>query len=150
MNKKTIAAGAAAVAIAGTIGLAGTASADSQCGPGATAKVHYENRVNPQTGKTERAKITECPDVVVSGGQGTSISSVTPGVGVDFRDDNGNRTSSGLSNQDQFEYLNAKKPGKNGDGTLIKVKQITKGKGGWGSMYIGWIPVKYTQIPSMF
>lgn len=78
------------------------------------------------------------------------ISAVTPSQGVTLRDKNGNRTGSGLSNQDQFEWLGGKKPGKNGDGVLIEVKQITQGKGGWGSDYIGWIPVKYTQAPQMF
>ena len=79
-----------------------------------------------------------------------TVSSVTPSVGVDFRDDHGNRTSSGLSNRDQFEYLNARRQGRSGDGMLIKVRQITHGKGGWGPLYTGWIPVKYTQLPSMF
>jgi hypothetical protein len=79
-----------------------------------------------------------------------TTSAVTPAVGVDFRDDHGNRTTSGISNRDQFEYLGVQREGKNGDGTLIKVRQLTNGRGGWGKLYTGWIPVKYTQLPSMF
>jgi hypothetical protein len=82
---------------------------------------------------------------------GTNVrSSVTPSGGVDFRDKNGNRTGSGMSNQDQFVWLGSKKPGKNGDGMLIEVEQVTHGKGGWGPLYKGWIPVKFTQAPQMF
>ncbi|QBZ71918.1 hypothetical protein SEA_KRADAL_19 [Streptomyces phage Kradal] len=150
MNKKTIAAGAAAVAIASTIGLAGTASADSQCGPGATAKVHYENRVNPQTGKTERAKITECPDVKVSGDQGITTSAPAAGTGgLIFRDANGRDLGSGIGEEDQFEWYGQKKT--LADGTvLIYVKQSTRGGGGWGSLYSGWVRAQFTQAPVLF
>ena len=81
--------------------------------------------------------------------RGTGVTSAVT-VDVDFRDTNGNRTNSGISTQDQFEWLGGKKQGKGGDGTLIEVKQITHGKGGWGPAYKGWIPVKFTQIPGMF
>lgn len=95
------------------------------------------------------AKVQGYPDQ--SSSSGTNIrSSITPAGGVDFRDSRGNRTGSGISNEDQFEWLGGKKPGKNGDGTLIEVKQVTHGKGGWGPLYQGWIPVKFTQLPSMF
>jgi hypothetical protein len=81
--------------------------------------------------------------------QGTgTISAVT--VDVDFRNGDGERTNSGISTEDQFEWLGGKKPGRDGDGELIEVRQITQGKGGWGPLYQGWIPVKYTQIPQMF
>lgn len=91
------------------------------------------------------AKVTTAPDE--STGTGT-ISAVT--VNVSFRDEGGNKTGSGISTEDQFQWLGQKKPGKNGDGTLIKVKQITHGKGGWGPLYEGWIPVKFTQAPALF
>lgn len=136
MNKKTIAVGAAAAAIAGTIALGGAASA-ADCPAGQQMTVRGCGTV------------TTYPDETRSSETGTS-SFVTPAVGVDFRDDNGNRTSSGLSNQDQFVWLGGKKPGKNGDGTLIQVKQTTHGKGGWGSLYIGWVPLKYVSGPEMF
>ncbi|MFE0472539.1 hypothetical protein ACFW2V_13085 [Streptomyces sp. NPDC058947] len=93
------------------------------------------------------AKVTDYEDETVQQGTG-SHSAVT--VDVTFRDDQGNRTTSGMSSQDQFEWLGGKKPGKNGDGMLIEVKQISRGKGGWGPLYQGWIPVKYTHIPRMF
>lgn len=109
------------------------------------------------------ASAASCPSgqVAIAGGCGTVVGtlpdqshgttgSVVPEVGVDFRDEHGHRTGSGLSNQDQFRYLDQKKDGLNGDGTLIKVRQTTKGKGGWGELYEGWIPVKYTQLPKMF
>jgi hypothetical protein len=93
------------------------------------------------------AVVKTAPDETIRRGTGT-ISATT--VAVTFRDENGNRTDSGLGAEDQFEWLGGRKPGKNGDGQLIEVKQITTGKGGWGSLYQGWIPAKYTQIPSMF
>lgn len=92
------------------------------------------------------AVVTTAPDEVK---QGTNVNSAVT-VDVDFRDAQGNRTSSGMGNEDQFQWLGGKKPGKNGDGALIQVRQLTRGQGGWGPLYEGWIPVKYTQIPSMF
>jgi hypothetical protein len=142
MNKKTIAAGAAAAALAGTIALGGTAAADS-CKPGQVQTAYG------------------CGDVTgeIKGEQGspTGIRSfVTPAVGVDFRDEDGNKTGSGFYPANSFEYLGKKKQGKNGDGVLILVRQETKQdsptvvQSGYGTIYKGWIPVKYTQIPSMF
>lgn len=142
MNKKTIAAGAAAAALAGTIALGGTAAADS-CKPGQVQTAYG------------------CGDVTgeVKGEQGKSTgirSFVTPAVGVDFRDEDGNKTGSGFYPANSFEYLGKKKQGKNGDGVLILVRQETKQdsptvvQSGYGTIYKGWIPVKYTQIPSMF
>lgn len=95
------------------------------------------------------ATVTNAPDVTVDKGYG-SISRVTPSGGVDFRDEDRNRTDSGLSPQDRFQYVGQKVEGKNGDGPLILVKQLTKGKGGWGPRYLGWIPIKYTENPSLF
>lgn len=113
------------------------------------------------------ASATTCAkDQVVIGGQCGTVTStlpdetrgsrITTGIrqdmttGVTFRDDNGNRTSSGMAVKDQFNFLGPKKMGRNGDGMLVKVKQITKGQGGWGDLYIGWIPVKYTMAPQLF
>lgn len=143
MNKKTIAAGAAAAAIAGTIALGGTASA-TDCKPG-QLKTAYG-----------------CGDVTgeIKGEQGHptgTTSFVTPSVGVDFRDELGRKTGSGFYPANGFEYLGRKKHGINGDGTLILVRQMTRAKdgpsvtqSGYGTLYMGWIPVKYTQLPSMF
>lgn len=142
MNKTSIAAGAAAIALTGSLALAGTASADS-CKPG-QVKTAYG-----------------CGDVTgeIKGEQGKSTgirSFVTPAVGVDFRDEDGNKTGSGFYPANSFEYLGKKKQGKNGDGVLILVRQETKQdspmvvQSSYGTLYKGWIPVKYTQIPSMF
>lgn len=142
MNKKTIAAGAAAAALAGSIAFAGTAAA-VDCKPG-QVKV-----------------MGQCGDVTgeIKGEQGveTGITSfVTPAVGVDFRDESGNKTGSGFYPVNAFEYLGKKKQGKNGDGTLILVRQLTREdpgsitQSGYGSLYKGWIPVKYTQAPELF
>jgi hypothetical protein len=142
VNKKTIAAGAAAAALAGTLVMGGTAAA-SDCKPG-------------------QVKIMgQCGDVTgeIKGEQGveTGINSfVTPAVGVDFRDENGNKTGSGFYPVNAFEYLGKKKQGINGDGTLILVRQLTRQdpgtvvQSGYGSLYRGWIPVKYTQAPELF
>lgn len=143
MNKKTIATTAAAAALAGTVALGGVASASS-CPSGQVKTAYGCGQV---TGE-------------IKGEQGhpTGISSfVTPAVGVDFRDENGNKTGSGFYPANAFEYLGKKKHGKNGDGTLILVRQMTKAQdgasitqSGYGNLYKGWIPAKYTQIPSMF
>lgn len=142
MNKKTIATTAAAAALAGTVALGGAASASS-CPSGQVKTAYGCGQV---TGE-------------IKGEQGhpTGITSfVTPAVGVDFRDENGNKTGSGFYPANAFEYLGKKKHGKNGDGTLILVRQLTRHDGpgitqsGYGSLYKGWIPAKYTQAPSMF
>jgi len=142
MNKKTIAAGAAAAALAGTIALGGAAAA-SDCKPG---QVKIAGGCGNVTGEIKGEQ-----------GRSTGITSfVTPAVGVDFRDENGNKTGSGFYPANAFEYLGKKKHGKNGDGTLILVRQLTRQDGpgitqsGYGNLYKGWIPVKYTQAPSMF
>lgn len=93
------------------------------------------------------ATVTHHPDE--ENRRDTGITSAVT-VNVSFRDNHGNKTDSGISTEDQFKWLGGKKLGKNGDGMLIEVEQTTEGKGGWGSLYQGWIPVKYTQIPSMF
>jgi hypothetical protein len=93
------------------------------------------------------AKVVEYEGEEVRRGTGTTSG---PTVSVAFRDEHGNRTGSGMSASDQFEWLGGKKMGKDGDGMLIEVRQLTKGRGGWGDRYTGWIPVKYTQIPAMF
>jgi hypothetical protein len=142
MNKKTIAAGAAAAALAGTIALGGSAAA-SDCKPG---QVKIMGQCGNVTGEIKGEQ-----------GRHTGISSfVTPTVGVDFRDEAGNKTGSGFYPANAFEYLGRKKQGKNGDGTLILVRQLTKAddgtvtQSGYGSLYKGWIPVKYTQAPGLF
>lgn len=152
MNKKTAAASlAATVALTGTLFvLSPAAQAAGPCPSGQKAVVSYEQRHNPVSGKTERATITECKPEVTGDGRAGAVSSVKPAVGVDFRDDEGNRTASGLSPRDEFQYMGMKREGKNGDGTLILVKQLTQGKGGWGPVYFAWIPVKYTVDPSLF
>jgi hypothetical protein len=152
MNKKTIAAGAAAAALAGTIALGGSAVADSSCGPGATATVHYENVKNPVTGTTEREKITECPDMKVSNGSGVGVttSSPAPGTGgLIFRDENGRDLGSGMGESDQFEWMGRKATAPNGT-KLIYVKQTTRGVGGWGSLYEGWVRAQFTMAPQFF
>lgn len=152
MNKKTTAASvAAAVALTGSLFvLAPSATAAGPCKAGEKVVISYEQRYNPTNGKTERAKITECKSEITGNGQAGAISSVKPAVGVDFRDDEGNRTASGLSPRDEFQFMGMKREGKNGDGTLILVKQLTEGKGGWGPVYFAWIPVKYTVDPTLF
>ncbi|WGV35718.1 hypothetical protein SEA_FRANKENWEENIE_24 [Streptomyces phage Frankenweenie] len=152
MNKKTIAAGAAAVALTGSLAFAGTAAADSTCGPGAEAKVTYEMVTNPQTGKKERAKVTTCPDVTIkkeSGGE-RYANAPAPGTGgLIFRDQNGRDLGSGMGEGDTFQYLDRKTT--TADGTkLIYVKQITKGNGGWGNLYQGWVRQQFVGVPSAY
>jgi hypothetical protein len=150
-HAKRAAATAATAAIIATAGVAGatSASAADNCPPGQEQVAAF--------GKTQCGTVTEIPDppnqnqTGETGGQADSTtSSVTPSVGVILRDDNGALTTSGLSNRDQFEYLGEKMDGKHGDGTLIKIRQTSTGMGGWGELREGWIPVKYTQLPTMF
>ncbi len=149
MDKNILRAGFVAVVLMGGLLVTTTAAtADTACGPGGEAEVTQETVRNPVTGAMELGTVTTCPDVTTF--RTTVISSVTPAVGVDFRNDDGDRTASGLSSHDQFRFLHLTKEGKGGDGLLIKVRQTTQGKGGWGPLYEGWIPAKYTQIPSMF
>lgn len=136
-TRNALAAGFVTVALAGGLLVAAPAALAASCETGRTKEVTI---TNPVTGREETGTVTECP---TGAKVGSVIGFVTPAVGVDFRDDNGNRTASGMSPYDQFQYLGQTKAGKNGDGTLIKVRQLTKGKGGWGSLYEGWIPVKY-------
>lgn len=150
MNKKTIAAGAAATALAGSLVFAGTASADSTCGPGATAKVSKQMVKEPGTGKMKMGTVTECPDTKVTGEAERYANAPAPGTGgLIFRDKNGNDLGSGMGEGDTFQYLNQKTT--TADGTkLIYVEQITKGNGGWGSLYKGWVRQQYIGIPSAY
>lgn len=134
-----IAAGKLALAAAGAIVAGGTALGVNTAG-GCPA--------GQETTIFGCAKVTNAPDE--RGAGYGKVSSVTPSGGVDFRDVNGDRTSSGLSPADRFQYVGQKRKGKNGDGPLILVKQLTHGKGGWGPLYLAWIPVKYTADPTSF
>ncbi|MER6605754.1 hypothetical protein ABT282_07515 [Streptomyces sp. NPDC000927] len=145
-TKRAAAVTAAAVAITGSA-LVTSASADSACGPGVEAKVSQRMVHNPASGKREMGTVTECPDTSTRSTGGT-ISSITPSEGVDFRNNNGFKTGSGLSNRDRFRYLGETRTF-NGE-VMIRVKQITSGMGGYGSLYEGWIPVRFTANPSMF
>lgn len=131
MNKKTIAAGAAAVALTGTLALGGTASA-ADCG---SSQVSTAYGCGSVSGDNE--------------GVGTTTSSPAAGTGgLIFRDQNGNDLGSGLGERDQFEWHGDKRVV---DGTvLIFVKQMTTGGGGWGSLYSGWVKAEFTQAPSIF
>ncbi|MCP9209510.1 hypothetical protein [Streptomyces cucumeris] len=130
MNKSTaLKAAAASAVLAGSLAIGAPAASAAGCPEG-------QVKTSMGCGKTSKGT--------------NSISSVTPAVGVDFRDASGNRTSSGLSNSDQFEWLGGKMTGKGDDGMLIEVRQVTHDMGGWGPLYQGWIPVKYTQLPGMW
>lgn len=133
MNKKTIAAGAAAAAIAGTIALGGVASA-ADC-PAGQEMTQFGCGV-----------VKDYPSDEI----GSTESGPAPGTGgLIFRDKDGRDLGSGMGENDRFEW-NGKKA-VTADGTkLIYVKQVTHGHGGWGSLYSGWVRQKFTQIPSMF
>lgn len=135
-KKNAAAASLAAVSLAGGLLAAAPAASAAPC-DGQSVSVSV---TDPATGDKRQGTATSCTE---AGQIGSVIGFVTPAVGVDFRDDNGNRTTSGLSPRDQFKYLGQRKVGINGDGTLIKVRQITQGMGGWGDLYEGWIPEKY-------
>lgn len=133
MNKKTIAAGAAAAALAGSIALTGVASATpNSCGP---------NQVRVASGCGNVSEDNE--------GVGTATSSPAAGTGgLIFRDENGRDLGSGIGENDRFEW-NGEKRIINGE-VLIWVKQITSGNGGWGTLYSGWVKAQYTQAPVLF
>lgn len=133
MNKKTIAAGAAAAALAGSIALTGVASAaPSSCAP---------NQVRVASGC---GTVTEDNDNV-----GTTESSPAAGTGgLIFRDENGRDLGSGIGEGDRFVW-NGEKRTVNGE-VLIWIKQTTSGNGGWGSLYSGWVKAQYTQAPVLF
>lgn len=133
MNKKTIAAGAAAAALAGSIALTGVASATpNSCGP---------NQVRVASGC---GNVSEDNENV-----GTALSSPAAGTGgLIFRDQNGRDLGSGIGEMDRFTWDGAKRT-VNGE-VLIFVKQTTSGGGGWGTLYSGWVKAAYTQAPVMF
>lgn len=138
MDKKTaLKAAAASAVLAGTLVVAAPAAMADSCPVGQEMTAWGCGTVEDHPEQNESRGIS-------------TISSVKPSVGVDFRDANGNRTASGLSSRDQFKWLGETMPGNGTDGPLIKVEQISKNSGGWGPLYIGWIPVKYTQAPSLF
>jgi hypothetical protein len=138
MDKKTaIKAAATSAVVAATLIVAAPAASAAECPAG------------QEMTTWGCGEVTEHPEQ--SGMKGMSvISSVTPEVGVDFRNANGKRTGSGLSNKDQFQWTGRTMEGQGRDGLLIEVKQITEDRGGWGPLYMGWIPVKYTQAPGLF
>lgn len=135
MNKKTIAAGAAAAALAGTIALGGTASASS-CPSG-------QVKVMGQCGTVTSTEADE------KGGRNVQSGPARGTGGLIFRDENGRDLGSGMGENDQFVW-NGKKH-TTADGTkLIYVKQVTRGVGGWGSLYEGWVRQQFTMAPALF
>ena len=73
-----------------------------------------------------------------------------PGTGgLVLRDHNGADLGSGIGEGDRFTWSGERRrlPG----GTvLVKVTQDTRGGGGWGPLYSGWVRAAYTSDPSMF
>lgn len=129
---KKVAATAVATAVLSGTALVGNANAvGGTCsGKGNVAHVTERTVTDPSTGKRAVATVTEC-----------SGSRVTPAVGVDFRDDNGFKTGSGLSPNDRFVYLGEPRM-LNGE-MMVMVKQTTSGVGGYGSLYKGYIPTRF-------
>lgn len=138
MNKKTIAAGAAAAALAGTIVLGGTAAASDNC-TGSQVRTAYG-----------------CGTVSDDNeGVGTTQSSPAAGTGgLIFRDGSGapaidsDGNQSGIGERDRFDWSGEKRVV--GGTVLIFVKQTTQGGGGWGSLYSGWVKAEFTQAPVLF
>lgn len=89
--------------------------------------------VKSLTAKEARVSITSWPAI------GTG--------GLILREINGRDKGSGIGEEQTFGFNGC---GPKGSG-LIKVVQLTRGKGGgWGSEYAGFVKQKYTQLPSMF
>lgn len=90
---------------------------------------------------TEKPGSSKADDAVISSTphEGTG--------GLILRDINGRDLGSGIGENQYFGFTSC---GPKGSG-LIKVVQITRGKGGgWGSLYEGYVKQRYTQLPSMF
>lgn len=135
MNKKTIAAGAAAAALAGTIAMGTTASA-SPC-PSGQVKVAGSCGVVTGTSPDEY----KGRHVQSGPARGTG--------GLIFRSENGFDLGSGMGEEDQFIWEGKKHT--TADGTkLIYVKQTTRGVGGWGPLYEGWVRQEFTMAPELF
>lgn len=72
--------------------------------------------------------------------------------GVDsltFYDKNGNPTDSGMSARDTFQLtgIAATPKGKDGKETmLVEVRQTSRGQGGWGPSYQGFVLMKYVDF----
>lgn len=100
------------------------------------------------TGSTGIGTVSKGSDAVSKRTKGNgTVSAPAPGTGgLIFRDAQGRDLGSGMGEGDQFEFI---KHGPAGSG-LIYVKQITKGMGGWGTEYIGYVKVKYTMAPELF
>ncbi|MFK0296310.1 hypothetical protein ACIQU6_38365 [Streptomyces sp. NPDC090442] len=134
-----------ATAVAATTGafglLTGTAQAAVPPPEGPTA-TYTEQRYNPFTGRTEMARVTEYPDVIVRPA-GTVVPAAGTG-GLYLRIASGTITGL-MAEGDQARFLGCHptNPG------LIRVRQITHGHGGWGA-YEGYVKARATTTPEQF
>lgn len=159
-----IAVVAASVALGGAAVLTatGTAVADNSrnCPAGMTDTMFGCAKVTEYPDESRKAPVSK-PDTAAkpkarenssatNGSKGTT-GTITSGPsstsgGLIFRDEHGNDLGSGMGVDDQFVFI---KHGPVGSG-LIYVRQTTKGQGGWGSLYEGFVKTAYTMAPELF
>lgn len=64
--------------------------------------------------------------------------------GLIFRDEKGNDLGSGMGESDRFRITG--KAVKVGGEYLVEVEQVTRGQGGWGDLYKGYVKLAYTDV----
>lgn len=126
MNRTTLVAASAATAIAASLALAAPAAADNGCPAGQM----------PLSGTCHESTFYPIQSGHPAPGTG----------GLIFRDKNGNDLGSGMGESDRFTLTGS---ASTIDGIkYIEVEQTTRGHGGWGSLYRGYVKAQYAIIGS--
>ncbi|MFF8786823.1 hypothetical protein [Streptomyces sp. NPDC015125] len=137
----------ARIAIAATITSLGMAPITAQAAipdPGPTG-THTETRIDPATGRSAPAEITEYPSVTIRPGRPTASGPITPAVGTGglfLRGANGS-VKGLMAEGDRARFLACHPTNPN----LALVVQTTHGNGGWGA-YTGYVTIGATTAPS--
>ncbi|MEU1076192.1 MULTISPECIES: hypothetical protein [unclassified Streptomyces] len=170
MNTTSKRAGVAAVSAVGMLGLLSTTAQADGVDPDKPVRTYTEERIDPVTGETETATITEYPDVIKRGtGPSPDARSRTSSTGAVREDRPGgvNRSAApagilqpaagtgglflrdaggavkGLMGEGDRARIIACHPS---DPNLVEAEQITSGHKGWG-VYRGYVKISATAQP---
>ncbi|MEW1760440.1 hypothetical protein AB0393_28505 [Streptomyces cyaneofuscatus] len=163
MNTTSKRASVAAVAAVGMLGLLSTTAQANGVDPDKPVRTYTEERVNPVTGETETATITEYPDVIkrgISPSRDAAPESQPGGVnrsagpagtlqpaagtgGLYLRD--AGSAIKGLMGEGDRARIIACHPS---DPNLVEAEQITSGHKGWG-VYRGYVKISATAQPGL-
>ncbi|MFF9785759.1 hypothetical protein [Streptomyces nigrescens] len=133
----------AMVGAIGALGLAPTSAAAAIPNPDGPTGTHTERRIDPTTGQSETARITDYPNITIRPGNNTITPA--PGTGGLYLRSAGGAIKGLMGEGDQARFIACHPTDRN----LALVEQVTSGHGGYGA-YKGYVKISATTAPTSF